>query len=86
MKAGELKAHAHGSRRHWLLGCRLDDDSEREVILRDFVADLMIFVGEAALSVTCLRIAAAESSMTFLMLGILAAIAAALPLRDWIFG
>lgn len=85
MKAGEMRAHEHGPQRHWFLGRRLDDDIEREVILRNFVVDLVIFIGEAALSVTCLRIAAAESSMTFLMLGILAAIAAALPLRDWIF-
>lgn len=85
MKAGEMRVHEHGPQRHWFLGRRLDDDIEREVILRNFVVDLVIFIGEAALSVTCLRIAAAESSMSFLMLGILAAIAAALPLRDWIF-
>ncbi|GEM_PF-4811198 len=62
------------------------DEVDADTALRNFIADLGIFVGEALLSAIGLRIAAADGSVPFLMLGILAAIAAALPLRDWIFG
>ncbi len=71
--------------RRLFLRRRLDDDIEGDVLLRNFIVDLAIFVGEALLSAACLRIAAADGNMTFLMLGILAAVAAALPLRDWIY-
>lgn len=80
-----MKADAHWGHRLFLRR-RLDDDIEGDVVLRDFVVDLIIFVGEALLSAACLRIAAADGNMTFLMLGILAATAAALPLRDWLRG
>ncbi|HEV2161935.1 MAG TPA: hypothetical protein VGR52_06855 [Stellaceae bacterium] len=80
-----MKADAHWGHRLFLRR-RFDDDTEGDVVLRNFVVDLIIFVGEALLSAACLRIAAADGNMTFLMLGILAATAAALPLRDWLRG
>lgn len=80
-----MKVDAHWGHRLFLRR-RLDDDIEGDVVLRNFVVDLIIFVGEALLSAACLRIAAADGNMTFLMLGILAATAAALPLRDWLRG
>ena len=61
-----------------------DDDVEGDVVFREFVTDLLIFVGEALLSVTCLGIAAVDGNVTFLIFSIVAAIAAALPVRDWI--
>ena len=75
---------------HWgyrlFLRRRLDEGIDDDTVLRNFVVDLIIFVGEALLSAVCLRIAAADGNMTFLMLGLLAATAAALPLRDWLRG
>lgn len=85
MKVGEMKASEHWGQRLFLRR-RLGDDIEGDMVLRNFVVDLIIFVGEALLSAACLRIAAADGNMTFLMLGILAATAAALPLRDWLRG
>lgn len=85
MKAGEAKANEHWAHRLFLRR-RLDDGVDDDMVLRNFVVDLIIFVGEALLSAACLRIAAADGNMTFLMLGILAATAAALPLRDWLRG
>ncbi|MGH7014636.1 MAG: hypothetical protein ACREEL_10885 [Stellaceae bacterium] len=84
MRAGEMRTSEQWVRRLFLRR-RLDDDIEGDVLLRNFIVDLAIFVGEALLSAACLRIAAADGNMTFLMLGILAAVAAALPLRDWIY-
>lgn len=80
MKADERWGHRLFLRR------RLDDGIADDMVLRDFIVDLIIFVGEALLSAVCLRMAAADGNMTFLMLGILAATAAALPLRDWLRG
>jgi hypothetical protein len=85
MKANEMKASEQWVRRLFLRR-RFDDDMDGDVVLRNFMTDLAIFVGEALLSAMCLRIAAADGNMTFLMLGILAAVAAALPLRDWLCG
>jgi hypothetical protein len=87
MKAGEMKMKA-GERwlRHLLLRRQGGDDLDGDIVLRNFMTDLAIFVGEALLSAICLKIAAADGNVTFLMLGILAAVAAALPLRDWIRG
>lgn len=85
MKTGEMKANEHWAHRLFLRR-RLDDGIEDDMVLRNFVVDLIIFVGEAVLSAACLRIAATDGNMTFLMLGILAATAAALPLRDWLRG
>lgn len=85
MKVGEMKASEHWGQRLFLRR-RLGDDIEGDMVLRNFVVDLIIFVGEALLSAVCLRMAAADGNMTFLMLGILAATAAALPLRDWLRG
>lgn len=85
MKTGEMKANAHWGYRLFLRR-PVDDRIADDMVLRNFVVDLIIFVGEALLSALCLRMAAADGNMTFLMLGILAAIAAALPLRDWLRG
>ena len=85
MKVTEMKASEQWVRRLFLRR-RFDDDMDGDVVLRNFMTDLAIFVGEALLSAMCLRIAAADGNMTFLMLGILAAVAAALPLRDWLCG
>ena len=81
MKVTDMKASEQWVRRLFLRR-RLDDDMDGDVVLRNFMTDLAIFFGEALLSAMCLRIAAADGNMTFLMLGILAAVAAALPLRD----
>jgi len=83
MKVTDMKASEQWVRRLFLRR-RLDDDMDGDVVLRNFMTDLAIFFGEALLSAMCLRIAAADGNMTFLMLGILAAVAAALPLRDWL--
>lgn len=85
MKAGEMKTNEHWGHRLFLRR-RLDDGIADDMVLRNFIVDLIIFVSEALLSAVCLRIAAADGNMTFLMLGILAATAAALPLRDWLRG
>ncbi len=85
MKAGAMKASEQWGHRLFLRR-RLDDGIADDMVLRDFIVDLIIFVGEALLSAVCLRMAAADGNMTFLMLGILAATAAALPLRDWLRG
>lgn len=79
MKAGERWL------RH-LLQRQGADDLDADTVLLNFMTDLAIFVGEAVLSAICLKIAAVDGNVTFLMLGILAAFAAALPLRDWICG
>jgi hypothetical protein len=84
MKAEAMKAGEQWVRRVFLR--RPHDDMDGDMVLRNFVTDLAIFVGEALLSAACLRIAAADGNVTFLMLGVVAAVAAALPLRDWIFG
>lgn len=63
-----------------------DEAVEEGATLRDFMIDLAIFGGEAVLSAACFRIAAGEDSVTFSMLGLLAAFAAALPLWDWMSG
>jgi hypothetical protein len=87
MKAGGMKMKASERwLRHLLLRHQGADDLDSDTVLRNFMTDLAIFVGEALLSATCLKIAAADGNVTFLMLGILAAVAAALPLRDWICG
>lgn len=87
MKASEMKASEQWVRRMFLRRHVQDDfDVDGDMVLRNFMTDLAIFVGEALLSAMCLKIAAADGNMTFLMLGILAAVAAALPLRDWICG
>jgi len=79
-----MKASEHWGHRLFLR--RRLDEIEGDMVLRNFVVDMIIFVGEALLSAACLRIAAADGNITFLMLGILAATAAALPLRDWLRG
>ena len=83
MKAGEMKGSEPRVRRLFLRRPN-EDDVDGDMIRRNFMTDLAIFVGEALLSAMCLKIAAGDGSMTFLMLGILAAVAAALPLRDWL--
>lgn len=80
-----LKADEHWGHRLFVRR-PLDGSLADDMVLRDFIVDLIIFVGEALLSAICLRMAAADGNMTFLMLGILAATAAALPLRDWLRG
>lgn len=87
MKAVETKMKA-GEQwlRNLLLRRQHADDVEGDVLLRNFMTDLAIFVGEAVLSAICLKIAATSGNVTFLMFGIVAAVAAALPLRDWICG
>lgn len=84
MKVGAIKSGGPRLRRLFMHQ-KPDADDDGDTVLRDFVADMAIFAGEALLSAICLRIAAADGNVTFLMLGLLAAIAAALPLRDWIF-
>lgn len=78
MRTGDQWLH-NGLFRH-----KLDDDIEGDVVFREFVTNLLIFVGEALLSAACLGIAATDGNVTFLIFGIVAAIAAALPVRDWI--
>jgi len=85
MKVGEMRIGWQWAR-HSLFRHRSDEDIEGDVVFREFVTDLAIFVGEALLSAMCLRFAAADGNVTFLMLGILAAIAATLPVRDWLGG
>lgn len=87
MKAVETKIKASEQwLRSLLLRRQHADDVEGDVLLRNFMTDLAIFVGEALLSAICLKIAATDGNVTFLMFGIVAAVAAALPLRDWICG
>jgi hypothetical protein len=86
MKAGGLKMKAGERWLRQLLQRQGADDLDADTVLLNFMTDLAIFVGEALLSAICLKIAAVDGNVTFLMLGILAAVAAALPLRDWIRG
>jgi hypothetical protein len=86
MKAGGLKMKAGERWLRQLLQRQGADDLDADTVLLNFMTDLAIFVGEAVLSAICLKIAAVDGNVTFLMLGILAAVAAALPLRDWICG
>jgi hypothetical protein len=83
MKAGEMRTGDQWVRAA-LFRRKPDEDSEGDVVFREFVTDLLIFVGEALLSAACLGIAAADGNVTFLIFSIVAAIAAALPVRDWI--
>ncbi len=83
MKVSAMKISEQWARRLFLRH-HVEDDVDRDMVLRNFMTDLAIFLGEALLSAVCLKIAATDGNMTFLMLGILAAVAAALPLRDWI--
>ena len=83
MKAGEMRTGDQWVRAA-LFRRKPDEDSEGDVVFREFVTDLLIFVGEALLSAVCLGIAAADGNVTFLIFSIVAAIAAALPVRDWI--
>lgn len=83
MKASAMKASEQWIRRLFVRR-HLEDDVDGDVVLRNFMTDLAIFVGEALLSAVCLKIAATDGNPTFLMVGILAAVAAALPLRDWL--
>ena len=83
MKVGDMRAGDHWVRAA-LFRRKPDEDSEGDAVFREFVTDLPIFVGEALLSAACLGIAAADGNVTFLIFSIVAAIAAALPVRDWI--
>ncbi|HYL33658.1 MAG TPA: hypothetical protein VEU53_10985 [Stellaceae bacterium] len=83
MKAGEMRT---GDRwvHNALFWRKSGEDGEGDVVFREFVTDLLIFVGEALLSAACLGIAAADGNVTFLIFSIVAAVAATLPVRDWV--
>ncbi len=83
MKAGEMRIGNQWVH-NGLFRRKSDEDIEGDVVFREFVTGLLIFVGEALLSAACLDIAAADGNVTFLIFGIVAAVAAALPVRDWI--